>query len=219
MSVWLHDIGKLVTPLEVMNKMARLLPEQMADFTHRMQVVRLLAKLRGESGETERETRETLEWVKKLNTAGFASDEDLARLEQLRQRTYLDEDGVERPWLEPSEYAMLSIRRGTLSGEERRIMEGHVVITEKLLSEIHFSEELRHVPEWASAHHELLNGSGYPRHWAGTRFRMKCGSLRSWIFSTLSWRTTAPTSRECRWKRRCRSCARWRNGRASWTRL
>lgn len=165
MSVWLHDIGKLVTPLEVMNKMARLTPEQSAAFAHRMQVIRLLAKMRGEPENGE--TRDTLEWVKKINTAGYMTDENLARLDELRQRTYLDEDGEERPWLEPEEYAMLSIRRGTLSEEERKIMEEHVVITEKLLSEIRFSKELRHVPEWASAHHELLNGLGYPRHWAG----------------------------------------------------
>jgi len=167
MSVWLHDIGKLVTPLEVMNKMARLTPEQEADFTHRMQVIRLLAKLRGEPEETARETREALEWVKKLNTAGFIKDEDLARLDKLRQRTYLDEDGEEKPWLEPEEYAMLSIRKGTLSDKERKIMEEHVVLTDKILSELHFSEDLQHVREWASAHHELLNGSGYPRHLTG----------------------------------------------------
>ena len=43
-------------------------------------------------------------------------------------------------------------------------MESHVVITDKLLSEIRFSKELSHVREWAAGHHELLNGSGYPKH-------------------------------------------------------
>ena len=62
---------------------------------------------------------------------------------------------------------MLSIRRGTLSGEERGIMENHVVVTNKLLSKIKFSNDLSHVREWAAAHHELLNGSGYPNHKEG----------------------------------------------------
>ena len=44
------------------------------------------------------------------------------------------------------------------------VMESHVVITDKLLSEIHFSKELSHVREWAASHHELLDGSGYPKH-------------------------------------------------------
>lgn len=46
-------------------------------------------------------------------------------------------------------------------------MEEHVVITNKLLSQIQFSEDLSHVREWAASHHELLNGSGYPRHLSG----------------------------------------------------
>ena len=41
-------------------------------------------------------------------------------------------------------------------------MEDHVVVTDTLLSQIHFSKELSHVREWAAAHHELLDGSGYP---------------------------------------------------------
>ena len=62
---------------------------------------------------------------------------------------------------------MLSIRKGTLSDAEREVMEGHVSITGKFLSQIRFSKELAHVPQWAAAHHELLNGSGYPNHLAG----------------------------------------------------
>ena len=74
----------------------------------------------------------------------------------------MEEDGSEKPWLEEEEFQMLMIRRGTLSEEERAVMESHVVITDKLLSEIRFSKELSHVREWAASHHELLNGSGYP---------------------------------------------------------
>ena len=46
-------------------------------------------------------------------------------------------------------------------------MESHVQVTDKLLSKIHFSADLAHVREWASAHHELLNGTGYPNHLSG----------------------------------------------------
>ena len=62
---------------------------------------------------------------------------------------------------------MLSIRRGTLSEAERKIMEQHVEITDKLLSQIHFSKDMSHVREWAASHHELLNGGGYPRRLKG----------------------------------------------------
>ena len=62
---------------------------------------------------------------------------------------------------------MLLIPRGTLSEAERKVIESHVSATGELLSEIRFSKELSHVREWASSHHELLNGRGYPRHLQG----------------------------------------------------
>lgn len=46
-------------------------------------------------------------------------------------------------------------------------MEDHVAVTGKLLDQIEFSEDLSHVAQWASSHHELLNGSGYPNHLTG----------------------------------------------------
>lgn len=58
---------------------------------------------------------------------------------------------------------MLRIRKGTLSNDEREAMQQHVVMTDRLLSQIHFSAGLSHVRQWAAAHHELLNGKGYPR--------------------------------------------------------
>ena len=175
MSVWLHDIGKLVTPLEVMNKAARLLPEQHKDFTHRMEIVRLRGEIdclsgrisAGERDSLVRRTREAVELVDAVNAQSFLPDERLTEIGALAELTYTDGDGAVHPWLTPEEHAMLSIRKGTLSDGERRIMEDHVSITGKLLSQIRFSQELSRVPQWASAHHELLNGSGYPNHWSG----------------------------------------------------
>lgn len=46
-------------------------------------------------------------------------------------------------------------------------MEEHVSVTDRLLSQICFPEKLSHVREWAAAHHELLNGTGYPEHRKG----------------------------------------------------
>lgn len=172
MSILLHDIGKLVTPLEVMNKAKRLFPEQLSGIAHRMEVIRLCAKIDFLSGhisleEKEKEISRTLDaWavIEEINSAGFVKDELLEQLEELCGLNYIGEDGAPHPWIEPEEYAMLSIRKGTLSEEERKIMEEHVSITDRLLSQIHFSNNLSHVREWAAAHHEFLNGTGYPRH-------------------------------------------------------
>lgn len=172
MSILLHDIGKLVTPLEVMNKSKRLLPDQYMAFTHRMEIIRMQAEidyLSGRITESEKKavtdgTYSAASLVDETNTAGFVSDELLEKLRELREKTYIKEDGSSQPWLEDAEYSMLSIRKGTLSEEERRIMEEHVSVTDRLLSQIRFSSDLSHVREWAGAHHEYLNGTGYPAH-------------------------------------------------------
>lgn len=181
MSVWLHDIGKVTTPLEVMNKPERLYEIQKAEIRHRMETIRLLGKIgrlegrlsAGELETLERETREVQENIFQISAAGYLPDERLAWLEQTRRRTYTDGEGWERPWLTEEEAALLSIRKGTLSDEERKIMESHVAVTDKLLSQIKFSNDLSHVRTWAASHHELLNGSGYPKHLRGGEIPME----------------------------------------------
>lgn len=171
MSILLHDIGKLVIPLEVMNKSQRLLPEQYGALVHRMETAELLVEIDWLSGRITLEEkgmriekiREARALVDRVNTAGFVTDEQAERLQELQKETYRGQDGSQQPFVTPEEYHMLSIRRGTLSEEERRTMEEHVSITDKLLSQIHFPPELSHVREWAAAHHEFLNGSGYPK--------------------------------------------------------
>ena len=62
------------------------------------------------------------------------------------------------------ERVCLSVRKGTLTDEDRVIMESHVTMTAKILSKVHFNKNYIDVPRWAAEHHEYLNGSGYPNH-------------------------------------------------------
>lgn len=57
----------------------------------------------------------------------------------------------------------LSIPRGTLGEEERREIESHVTHTYLFLSQIAWTDDLAGVPDIAYAHHEKLDGTGYPR--------------------------------------------------------
>jgi HD-GYP domain-containing protein (c-di-GMP phosphodiesterase class II) len=57
----------------------------------------------------------------------------------------------------------LSVERGTLTAEERYIINEHISTTIKMLETLPWPDELRHVPEYAGAHHEKIDGSGYPR--------------------------------------------------------
>ena len=57
----------------------------------------------------------------------------------------------------------LSIVKGTLNEEERYKINEHVIMSIRMLSELPFMDNLKKVPEYACAHHETMNGAGYPR--------------------------------------------------------
>jgi HD-GYP domain-containing protein (c-di-GMP phosphodiesterase class II) len=69
---------------------------------------------------------------------------------------------AEGPFLTADEIEVLSIRKGSLSVDERHRIESHVSETYKFLQKIPWTGELRRIPEIAGAHHEKLDGSGYP---------------------------------------------------------
>ncbi|MCP4970853.1 MAG: HD domain-containing protein [Arcobacter sp.] len=57
----------------------------------------------------------------------------------------------------------LSIKRGTLTQEERFKINEHSIISIMMLEQLPFLDNLKNVPEYATAHHETLIGTGYPR--------------------------------------------------------
>ncbi|SHN49877.1 HD domain-containing phosphohydrolase [Desulfovibrio litoralis] len=59
----------------------------------------------------------------------------------------------------------LGIRRGTLNDEERFKINDHIVQTIKMLSALPFPKAMEHIPDIAGAHHEKMDGTGYPRRW------------------------------------------------------
>ncbi len=65
--------------------------------------------------------------------------------------------------LTESEVGKLSIRKGSLAPDERREIESHVTHSYRFLVQIPWSSELANVPDIVHAHHERLDGSGYPR--------------------------------------------------------
>ncbi len=174
LSVWLHDVGKLVVPLEVMDKESRLGPalEKVRERFRLMALLDRIALLEGrlnpaEAEENVRLRQEGLAFIERANTAGFLPDEDLAAVDTLAGRTFKDEDGTEHPWLTEEEHVCLSVRKGTLTAAERNIMESHAAVTARILEHVSFPKIYAQVPKWAAAHHEYLNGKGYPNHLSG----------------------------------------------------
>ncbi|MCH1493256.1 MAG: HD domain-containing protein, partial [Luminiphilus sp.] len=57
----------------------------------------------------------------------------------------------------------LSIQRGTLTEEDRYIINEHIIATIKMLESLPWPDDLSRIPEYAGGHHEKLDGTGYPR--------------------------------------------------------
>jgi HD-GYP domain-containing protein (c-di-GMP phosphodiesterase class II) len=90
-------------------------------------------------------------------------EESLSALLDLPNRTFEDADGTRQPFLTLNEVEFLSIKRGSLSDKERREIESHVTHTYNFLKTIPWTAEFKSVPDIAHAHHEKLDGTGYPR--------------------------------------------------------
>lgn len=174
MSVWLHDIGKLLVPHEIMDKKTRLGKAE-ETVRHRIETAQLMLKIeslthpekQAETAAQSRKLAEAGEMIFAANTAGFLDDERRGQLRQLAEIPCMAADGSLHPLLTPEELEAVTVARGTLTAAEREIIESHVVCTAKLLSKVEFRGDYKPVPKWAAGHHEMLNGSGYPDHISG----------------------------------------------------
>ncbi|MCL2663209.1 MAG: CHASE2 domain-containing protein [Oscillospiraceae bacterium] len=169
MAAYLHDVGKIVTPLEVMDKPSRL-GNKISVIMQRFEIKKLYDKVMFLSGNMKQDRydelveylNDTLTFIERINTAGFLPDEDIARVKTLSDIVYEDNDGNTLPVFDEDDIVSLSTRKGTLTDAERGIMEEHASVTERLLGNMKFSEDLADVPNWAKSHHEFIDGTGYP---------------------------------------------------------
>jgi HD-GYP domain-containing protein (c-di-GMP phosphodiesterase class II) len=123
----------------------------------------LLAQMDAAYEDRQRDIDGLLRMVTQANEPTILEEESFRALMDLPSRTFADMEGNLQPFLTPNEVQALSIRRGSLSEKERREIESHVTHTFRFLSEIPWTGEYRRVPEIAYAHHEKLDGTGYPR--------------------------------------------------------
>ncbi len=101
----------------------------------------------------------------------------LARLLEIANLTYVDETGVAQPYLSADELASLQVPRGSLTADERQQIQRHVDHTLAFLRTIPWGRTLHNVPHIAGAHHELLDGSGYPLRLRGTEIPVEARML------------------------------------------
>lgn len=184
----LHDFGKVGVHEDVLNKRKKLKEGGLALIQERHGFVvrtverdfwkRLAERLRqhGQEGfdafkreieaEYEREVTELkrfLEIVERANEPTVLPEAVSEEINTIAGRTYLDLSGETRPLLTSDEVRFLRIEKGTLAPDERSHIQSHVTQTFEFLKKIPWTQELEPISNIAYGHHELLDGSGYPR--------------------------------------------------------
>ena len=222
----LHDFGKVGVREEVLVKAKKLYPRQLELIRQRFAYVRktleheqserklgyLLAKGRAEFQSRQAEFQseldaqlseldEFLEFIVRCNEPTLLREGNFARLAELAARQFIDPAGQLQPLLASSEVKLLSIDRGSLDDDERLQIQSHVTHTQSFLRQIPWTKEIKNIPEIASAHHEKLDGTGYPRSLAASAipFQSKMMTISD-IYDALS-ANDRPYKRAVPWER------------------
>src|SRR5262249_8360799 len=102
-------------------------------------------------------------FVAQSNEPTVLPEGEFQYLQQIVERDFIDLRGTRRRLVNPEEAKILSIRKGNLDAGERLEIESHVTHTFHFLQKIPWTRDLSNVANIAYAHHEKLNGRGYPR--------------------------------------------------------
>jgi HD-GYP domain-containing protein (c-di-GMP phosphodiesterase class II) len=184
----LHDCGKVTTPVHVVDKATKL--EAIYDRIHlidtRFEVLKRDAEIellkekallvahdakRAEHDAADARHRERLRrldddraFLRASNIGGEAMREaDIERVKAIARYSWTDITGHEAHFLSEDELKNLTIRAGTLTTDERQVINHHIVATIKMLEALPWPRHLKNVPEYAGGHHERMDGKGYPK--------------------------------------------------------
>ena len=183
---WLHDVGKITTPIWVIEKKLKLekpfnlfelirtrfemiknhlryeASEKKLEILKNDKDAKNIGRIQSEVEQKIQRLDEELETVHRCNQPMEKMPEDMKqKLHEIAERTYRI-NGKNVRLLTEEELSHLSVQRGNLTREEINIMKNHILWTKKMLGEIPFSRHLKNVPLYAGQHHEKLNGTGYP---------------------------------------------------------
>jgi len=103
-----------------------------------------------------------LQSIIQANEPGFYYDKNKGNLHLLKDTRFIDREHNEIQLLSEFEFSALSFSRGSLNPDERKQIESHVNHTYEFLRHIPWASKFSAIPDIAHAHHERLNGTGYP---------------------------------------------------------
>ncbi|HAI69565.1 MAG TPA: phosphohydrolase [Gammaproteobacteria bacterium] len=184
---WLHDCGKITTPEYIIDKSTKLetLFDRIEMIDTRFEVLKrdaeiamlreqLAAQARGETVDVKAmaaqlaqdmaQLDEDREFLHRCNVGGeYMSYALRERVLRIAQHRWVTPEGKEDYLLSEEEVSNLNISRGTLTPEERKIINSHIDVTINMLEALPYPKSLQHVPEYAGGHHEHVDGTGYPK--------------------------------------------------------
>ena len=180
---YLHDCGKITTPIEVVDKGTKLetIVDRIEMIDTRFDVLKrdaeiaaLKQKIESMGGDDVnpdiqlisklKQLDDDREFIRRCNVGGEAmADELRQRVDKIAQYKINDIEGNESNFLSDDEMYNLNIFRGTLNAEEREIVNNHIVVTIKMLKSLPLPKHLRNLSEYAGGHHEKMDGTGYPK--------------------------------------------------------
>ncbi|MBI2750891.1 MAG: GAF domain-containing protein [Burkholderiales bacterium] len=172
----LHDCGKVTTPVHVVDKATKLetICDRIDQIDTRFEVLKRDAEIemlkdgspaaKERCAERIRQLEDDRAYLRIANIGGERMrDEDVERVQRIAAYRWRDVSGNEANFLSDDELKNLTIRAGTLTPDERQIINHHIVATIKMLEALPWPKHLTKVPEYAGGHHERMDGKGYPR--------------------------------------------------------
>jgi HD-GYP domain-containing protein (c-di-GMP phosphodiesterase class II) len=186
----LHDFGKVGVREHILTKAKKLYPHELGELKLRIKYAKACLERKaykdlvemyqnGEYSPTEfqlqrvrveeqlqqeiAQLNEFLVMILEVNEPEFVYDKNKGRLHELNDYRFHDRDEQQIQLLTDFEFSVLSFSRGSLNPEERREIESHVSHTFEFLSLIPWTGQFAGVPDIAHAHHEKLDGTGYPQ--------------------------------------------------------
>lgn len=183
---WLHDCGKVATPPHIVDKGTKLetIFDRVEIIKARFEVLKRDAEIKilnnkiksleegvedfkdisAKLNDDIDEISDDVDFIEKTNIGGeFMSKEDQERIRNISQKYSWNNNGNIEPILNEEEIENLCISRGTLTNDEREVINDHIRITIDMLEKLPYPKNLRNIPEFAGGHHEKLDGTGYPK--------------------------------------------------------
>ncbi len=164
----LHDVGKIGVREYVLMKENKLTHAQFKSIEYRFKwfiaELKMKDKLSIATDIDRYQLQKLPQWLEQIhdiNTSGFLTEERKANLQEFCSQK-VEIDGQQYDVISEEEKYCLLIQKGNLTQEERMMIESHASHSFEILSGIEWTRDLEDVPEIAGAHHEFLNGEGYP---------------------------------------------------------